>query len=73
MYNGKGWVPHKVIYSGNMNLVKSNKIIVKNVHYQTAYFLSSIEYTKVAFRVVGIYHNPITNKTEFAKKEIHYE
>ena len=63
------WVPHKVIFNGNTNLIKNGKIQVKNVSYQTAYFIDSILYKKLGFRVVGIYYDKETGKIESIEKE----
>ena len=66
------WVLHKVVYTGNTNSVKADKITVKNIPYQTAYFKSSLLYTKMGFRVVGICFNAKTGEVSRVKKEIYY-
>lgn len=68
----KTWVPHKVIYSGNTNFIKDGKIKVSNVSYKTAYFNSSLFYTKIGFRFVAIYYDATTRKIETIKEEIYY-
>jgi len=70
VYNGKGWVPHQVIYSTIYKQGQSNKILVKNIPYQTAYFFSSVMYTKIAFRVVGVYSE--NEMVQTVKKEIYF-
>jgi hypothetical protein len=58
----KTWIPHKVIFSGNGNHIKNGKIAAKNVQYQTAYFLDSMLYRKLGFRVVAVYYDKETGK-----------
>lgn len=65
----KTWVPHKVIFSGNGNHVKNGKITARNVQYQTAYFIDSMLYRKLGFRVVAIYYDRETGKFESIEKE----
>lgn len=69
----KRWVPHQVVFSNVSSYIKSNKITVKDVSYQTAYFTDSMLYTKNAFRIVGIFYNGNSNKIETVTKTFEYE
>ncbi len=69
---GKCWVPHQVVFSDISSFIKSNKIVVKDYAYQTAYFSDSILYTKDAFRIVGIFYDKNSNKIERVMKTFYY-
>ncbi|WP_462265369.1 hypothetical protein [Mucilaginibacter sp.] len=62
------WVPNQVLFSGNNNFVKGNKLVIKDVKYQTAYFLSSLLYNKIGFRIVALYYRKDVDKVETLTK-----
>jgi hypothetical protein len=68
----KRWVPHQVVFSDISSFLKSNKIVVKNWPYQTAYFTDSMLYTKDAFRIVGVFFDKNSNKIERIMKTFKY-
>lgn len=70
--NSKLWVPHQVVFSGTSNFIKSNKIIIKDWPYQTAYFTDSMLFIKNGFRVVGIFYNKNSNSVERVMKTFYY-
>lgn len=65
------WVPIKTVYASTGRSVVDNKITVKGIDYETAYFLSSIAYEKKGFRVVGVYKKD-KSQLEIVKREFFY-
>jgi hypothetical protein len=72
----KRWIPNKVVFSEtgmsirNFKLIKANKITLKDIPYQTAYYTDSMLYDKSGFRFVVIYFNEDTKQFERLVREI---
>ncbi|RFZ85901.1 hypothetical protein DYU05_10040 [Mucilaginibacter terrenus] len=71
---GNRWHFNRVLFSTSTKLATPSGVIkCSNIPYQTAYFISSLLYQKIAFRIVAFYFNKATNKTEQAVKTYYYE
>jgi hypothetical protein len=66
------WVMHEVVFSNLSKNLESNELVIKDVHYRTVYFYTSMLYLKEAFRVVAVFKPENSNSLQSIKKEIFY-
>jgi hypothetical protein len=62
------WVMHEVVFSNLSKNLKSNELVIKDVHYKTAYYYTSILYIREAFRVIAVFKPKNSSSLQSIKK-----